>query len=109
MVRMSSREDFDITVVLAEVVAPALRSVFRVGEVESVTVAWEEPVNLPDGTLSAPTALNVHLVCKGERHTSHLWVIGGDGGYDRELSTEHLVTGFSDFVAESRFGWGQQR
>lgn len=108
MVRVSGREDFDITVVLSEVVAPPLRSVFKAGEVESVEVAWEEPVNVPDGTVSARTALNVHLVCKGERHTSDLWSIGMQG-YEREQLTEHLVIEFSDFVAESRFGWGQQR
>lgn len=52
--------------------------------------------------------LNVHLVCKGERHTSNLWTAGMQD-YDREQLTEHLVIEFSDFVAESRFGWGQQR
>jgi hypothetical protein len=108
MVPMSGREGFDITVLLSDVVAPALRSVFRAGEVESAQVAWEESVSLPDGTPSAPTELNVHLVCKGERHTSNLWTIGMQD-YDREQLTEHLVIEFSDFVAESQFGWGQQR
>src|SRR4051794_5276408 len=108
MVPMSGREDFDITVLLSEVVGPALRSVFKAGEVESVEVGWEETVALPDGTPSAPTALNVHLVCKGERHTSSLWTIGMQA-YDREQLTEQLVTEFSDFVAESEFGWGEQR
>jgi hypothetical protein len=73
---MNPREDFDITVLLADIVAPALRSVFKVGEVESVKVAWEEPVILPDATLSAPTELNVHLVCKGEQHTSQRGLSG---------------------------------
>jgi hypothetical protein len=55
-----------------------------VGEVDSVEVAWEEPVTLPDGMLSAPTELNVlHLVCIGERHTSHLWTVGV-GDWNRE-------------------------
>lgn len=108
MVGMSGRAEADITLLLLEVVAPALRSVFKAGEVDSVQVAWEEPVTLPDGTLSAPTELNVHLVCMGERHTSHLWSVGARG-WDRESLTEHLVDEFSDFVAESQFGWGQQR
>jgi hypothetical protein len=68
---MGGRRDFDITVLLSEVVSPALRSVFKAGEVESVQVVWEEPITLPDGTMSAPTELNVHLVCMGERHTSY--------------------------------------
>jgi hypothetical protein len=108
MVRMSGRADFDITVVLCEVVAPALRSVFGPGELESVEIAWEEPVNLVDGRPSRPTALNVHLVCRGEPHTSNLWTIGMQD-YNREQLTEHLVVEMSTFVAESRFGWGQQR
>lgn len=106
--RVTGREDFDITVLLSEVVAPALRSVFRAGEVEAVEVIWEGSVTLPDGSPSAPTALNVHLVCKGEGHTSNLWTIGMHS-YDRSALTEHLVDEFSTFVAESQFGWGQQR
>ena len=106
---MAVRDEVDITVLLSEVVAPALRSVFKAGELDSVNVAWEEPVPLPDGTLSAPTALNVHLVCKGERHTSNLWTVGGMPGYEREALAEQLVEEFSNFVAESQFGWGQQR
>jgi hypothetical protein len=105
---MAVREDFDITILLSEVVAPALRSVFRVGEIESVELVWEESTGRPDGKESAATALNVHLVCQGERHTSNLWTLGIEG-FHRQILMDHLVNEFSDFVAESRFGWGQQR
>jgi hypothetical protein len=64
--------------------------------------------SLPDGTQSPPTELNVHLVCKGERHTSNIWTLGMPD-YDRHAATSHLLDEFSDFVAESGFGWGQQR
>jgi hypothetical protein len=102
------RDDFDIVRVLVDAVGPALAAVFKPGEVQSVHLDWEDPVTLPDGTQSMPTELNVHLVCKGESHTSNLWT-GGMWDYDGDQIREHLVMQFSDFVAESQFGWGQQR
>ena len=105
---MGGRDDFDVTAIIADVVAPALASVFRPGEVESVRVAWEESVRLPDGTQSAPRQLNVHLVVHGEQHSSNLWTLGNQV-YNCEELRAHLADEFSAFVAESTFGWGQQR
>ena len=105
---MAGRDDFDIVKVLEEAVAPAVAAVFRQGEVESVSIAWEEPITLENGAQSKPTQLNVHLVCHGERHTSNVWEIGNQV-YDADVIKHHLINEFSDFIAESDWGWGQQR
>jgi hypothetical protein len=105
---MAGRNDFDIVKVLGDAVAPAVAAVFRPGEVESVLLTWEEPITLQDGGQSKPTQLNVHLVCHGEEHISHVWEVGNQE-YDSDVIKDHLINGFSDFVAESDWGWGQQR
>jgi hypothetical protein len=105
---MPGREHFDILNVLADAVAPALAAVFRAGEIQSVQLVWDEPVVLPDGTQSRPTEMKVHLVCNGEGHTSYIWVVG-DQEYDADALKRHLIDEFSDYVAESGWGWGQQR
>jgi hypothetical protein len=108
MTAMLSKDTFDIARALADAVAPALAAVFKPGEVESVRIAWEGPVSLPDGSESKPTELNVHLVCVGEHHQSNIWSVGG-GNYDAAELVDKLIEEFSDFVAESKWGWGQQR
>lgn len=105
---MPGRDDFDIVNVLSDAVAPALAAVFKIGEVESVHLAWEEPITRPDGTKGRPTSLNVHLVCNGEQHTSNIWHVGNQA-YDANVIKTGLRNEFADFVAESKWGWGGQR
>ena len=105
---MPGRDTVDIVRVLGDAIVPALAAVFKSGEVDSVHVAWEAPVRLSDSTESKPTELNVHLVCVGEHHQSKIWSVGV-GDYDEGELLESLIDEFSDFVAESTWGWGQQR
>lgn len=85
---------------LSEVVAPAVRSVFRAGEVTEISVQFDPELLGGSITLS--------LTAVGEQFLD-LVVQGNIDGYRAEDWRERLRSDMADFVAESRFGWGQDR
>ena len=82
--------------VVSDVVVPAVRAVLRADEVSSIKVST-----------SAGSAL-LTLIAKGE--TFEDWVVQADvEGMSTDDWAERLRSNLVDFVAESRFGWGQNR
>lgn len=86
----------DLVEVLRTVVLPAIDSVFRDGELDAVDVRLEGG--------------SVHLVltARGEVYVDTV-VQAGLPGQDPAFWRERLRSSLADFVAESRFGWGQNR
>ncbi len=85
---------------LAEVVVPAVRAVFKDGEVTSVTVTFDP--ELRGGSIA------LSLTAVGEEFDDV--VVQGDvTGYSVDDWRERLRSDLADFVAESRLGWGQDR
>ena len=85
---------------LAEIVMPAVRAVFKDGEVTAVTVTFEP--ELLGGSIS------LSLTAVGEQFND-LVVQGDVTGYGVDDWRERLRSDMADFVSESRFGWGQDR
>jgi hypothetical protein len=92
--------------VLSEIVLPALRRVLPDDPITRVHLTHcPSPYDGPDGT---PDAVQLEVEVAGE--------VFVDVAYDpmAAMSTEddareRLISNLADFVAESRFGWGQKR
>ena len=82
----------------SDVVLPALRAVFAADEVSDISVTTGPEA----GTVS------VTIMVEGETFHDHV-VQGGVPGVGVEEWRERLRSNLADFVAESRFGWGQNR
>jgi hypothetical protein len=85
--------------VASTVVVPALQAVFEPGEISVLTLRV-------DDELEGSVALS--LTAKGETF-DHLVVQGNVPGMSAKGWSENLRSLLVDFVAESRFGWGQDR
>jgi hypothetical protein len=85
---------------LSEVVVPAVRAVFGEGEVTALTVTFDP--HLLGGSLT------LSLTAVGEEFTD-LVVQRDVTGYGVDDWRERLRSDLADFVAESGFGWGQDR
>lgn len=89
-----------LTDALTEVVGPAVRAVFQDDEVTTLSVAVDP--GLLGGSIS------LFLTAVGEEFTDV--VVQGDvTDYGVDDWRERLRSNLADFVAESRFGWGQDR
>ena len=86
----------DLTATLRAVVLPAVEAVFRDDELSSVEVRVE------DG------AVRLVVTARGETYTDDV-VQAGVPGQSLAGWEERLRSNLVDFVAESRFGWGQDR
>lgn len=85
--------------VASEVVVPAMRAVFKDGEVTAFELSVTDDL---EGTVA------LSLTARGE--TFEYPVIQGHvPGMDPEDWSENLRSLLVDFVAESRFGWGENR
>ena len=85
--------------VASDVVTPALRAVFEAGEVSAIDLRATDE-------LQGSVALS--LTVQGETF-EYLVVQGTVPGMSAEQWSENLRSLLVDFVAESRFGWGQNR
>ena len=85
---------------LDEIVVPAVRAVFKVGEVTAVSVTFDPEL------LGGSIALTLTAV--GEEF-SDLVVQGDVTSYGVDDWRERLRSDMADFVSESRFGWGEDR
>lgn len=85
--------------VAVDVVLPAVRAVFHEGEVTGIHLDIDE---------SQGGSVSLSLMAKGEPF--HDWVVQTHG-QDRSFEDwrERLRSNLVDFVAESRFGWGENR
>ena len=85
--------------VASEVVVPAMRAVFKEGEVTAIELSV---------TNERAGSVSLFLTAQGE--SFHYPVIQGDvPGMSPEAWSENLRSLLIDFVAESRFGWGRNR
>jgi hypothetical protein len=89
----------ELAEVASEVVAPAVRAVFREGEVSAIALRVTDE-------LEGSVALS--LTAKGETF-DYLVVQGTVPGMTAGRWSENLRSLLVDFVAESRFGWGENR
>lgn len=85
--------------VVTEIVVPALRAVFVVGEVEAFSVSHSDEL---DGSVA--------LSITAQHETFEYIVVQGTVSHmTAEDWRENLRSLLVDVVAESRFGWGQNR
>lgn len=85
--------------VASGVVAPAMRAVFKPGEISALALRVTDD-------LEGSVALS--LTAQGETF-DYLVVQGAVQGMSAEQWSENLRSLLVDFVAESRFGWGENR
>ena len=124
----TARDALDVESVLRTVVQPVVDELLRPAEVESVDLAWR-PVRLPPhpgpspdrGPYQSTLALGepgwvtedrlvLTVVAVGERFTFHLAEPDTPlDRVDRDWIADQLHSRLQDFVAESRFGWGELR
>jgi hypothetical protein len=86
--------------VLSQIVGPAVADVFEDGEVSMIAVKFDP--DLAEGSIT------VSLTAVGEEFYD-LAVQGDVGGYDVAEWRDRLRSDMADWVAESQFGWGQNR
>lgn len=86
----------DLIETLRAVVLPAVGAVFRADELSSVEVRVEGD------------SVRLNLTARGEAYTDYI-VQAGVPGRSHTDWEERLRSNLVDFVAESRFGWGQNR
>ncbi len=85
----------DLATVVAEVVLPVLRRLARPGEVDDLSIGWNA-----DG-------LGLRITMRGELFGEYLWA--DDLPWSPVEARERLASNLQDFIAESRFGWGELR
>ncbi len=95
--------DPDLCLVMAEVVAPAVRRVLKRTEPDEINLRLVGP-----SPATGHWSVEVQLKVAGEEFI--------DTAFDTRATHEsmaawadHLASHLEDFVAESRFGWGQDR
>jgi hypothetical protein len=86
----------DVAEALRTVVLPAVEAVFRDGELSSIQVRVEDD------------SVRLVLTAHGEIY-SDVIVQAGVSAQSSAQWRERLRSNLVDFVAESRFGWGQSR
>lgn len=87
---------FDVT---SSVVLPAMRAVFKEGEVSTLELNFSDQLG---------GSVELSLTAKGG--TFHDSVVQGHvQGMSAEEWSERLRSNLVDVVAESRFGWGENR
>jgi hypothetical protein len=95
---------WDLVSLVRHVVQPCLNTLLRPGELESLslTLAIEQGQQRP----------HLELTIKGEEFEYTFWAVAMDGDDlcgDMTHHEEALFASLQDFIAESRFGWGQRR
>lgn len=89
----------NIVEVASEVVLPAMSAVFKDGEVSALELR-----------LSDEAAGSFDLLLRAKGETFRDYVVQGDvEGVSVQEWRERLRSNLVDFVAESRFGWGENR
>jgi len=83
----------------SQVVLPAVRAVFDEGEIDGFEISHSDEL---DGSV------RLSLTAKGETFLDYV-VQGHVDDMSAEDWCERLRSNLVDFVAESRFGWGQNR
>ena len=83
----------------SEVVLPAVRAVLEDGEIDSLEISRSDELE---------GSVRLSLTAKGEAFLDYV-VQGHVDDMGAEDWCERLRSNLVDFVAESRFGWGQNR
>lgn len=97
-----TRESFvvmEVADVASEVVAPAVRAVFKDGEVSALELRAVDELG---------GSVELSLTARGETF-AYLVVQGTVRDMSASDWSENLRSLLVDFVAESRFGWGENR
>ena len=89
--------------VVSDVIGPALGTVLRPGEVTRVVVDREADT----GGRPTDFFVRVTVTACGEEFVAFAYQSAAD--YSSLSPRDHLVSELVDFVAESRFGWGEDR
>jgi hypothetical protein len=121
-------EDLDPVDALTGVVEPCVRELLRVGEIERLALGYEERQSLVmpdvpsvDGLTIVPLEraqrrwerrLVLSMTMNGEDFEFVFWPIRRNDPYpqtDVENQRNALFESLQDFIAQSKFGWGQFR
>ena len=89
----------ELVEVATEIVAPAVRAIFRDGEVEALELQRSDDLG---------GSVELTITARGESFR-YLVVQGNVLDMSAQDWSDNLRSLLFDFVAESRFGWGQQR
>ncbi len=99
----------EIVDVLADVVLPAVRAVLEPDEVDAISLGAADDARFAffpeDCLVDADGDLALVVIARGETFRLRL----SPSLADPAVLREHLADQMVDFVAESRFGWGQDR
>jgi hypothetical protein len=127
---VTARDELDLAEVLAQVVQPVIGALLRPGEVDSISLGWQtqrrpEPPEFaaePGGVFAmrltteasirwvAVELLLLSLVAEGESFSFDLANPNDDlAEIDLAFLRDELWSNLQDFIAESRFGWGELR
>jgi ketosteroid isomerase-like protein len=85
--------------VASAIVAPAVNAVFRDGEVSAIHLSIDE---------AGGGSVALSITARGETYFDHVVQVGVDHATAADWR-ERLRSNLADFVAESRFGWGENR
>jgi hypothetical protein len=127
---MSLRETLGLPIVLRDVVAPCLAQLVRAGELDGIRLEWRtvQVPSSPDDTLRA-LGPGIHIVSGPPKMIDELrlrlTLTFGEESFGFDIAAEEyfpsavqgdlswvrdeLFSSLQDFIAESRFGWGQLR
>lgn len=94
----------DLAQVRAEIVDPVVNGLLRPEELDSVELLWvSDPYAGSGGDV-----LHVLVNARGERMSQAIWSPDWGLATKKEMRAALAVT-VEDFIAESRFAWGEQR
>jgi hypothetical protein len=127
------RDELDLADVMGRVVLPVVRALLRPGELDSISLEWttvripgwelphgdeggavfearrltaEEAARLPWDVV---VRLVVRIQAKGETMIYEIVDADETDDIDLDWHEDELFSRLQDFIAESRFGWGQLR
>jgi hypothetical protein len=94
--------DPELAALRRQIVDPVVSALLSADEVDELALRW--------GADPLPDDVWVHLVARGEpfEHLLHSPVHGA-GPIDAVAAAQNLAWQLEDFIAESRFAWGEQR
>jgi len=105
--QISESHEMDLVTAIEQIIVPVLQAMTKPGEVESLALTWAPPT----ATVTAPgppSVLLLEVVLRGEQFQSFVWASSDPPSSPAGIRAR-LASDLQDFVAESRFAWGELR
>lgn len=104
---ISDAHELDLMGIMEYIVLPVLRTMTKPGEVESLSLTWEQPAPAT-AEPGQPAVLMLEVVLRDERFQTFVWSPSDPPSSPTKIRSR-IASELQDFVAESRFGWGSLR